>query len=164
MNLRLLFSFVFLIIMVVVMQKQGHVLVTPASNHGILDLEFARNGGRLKQLSLFWNPHDVRMNIYLDFVFILAYTLFFVTACNWIRIKKGWIKVSQTFTGIAVAAGLFDICENFLMLMVMNGRFDPWVLQIVFYCAAIKFIFAGAVILFILASFFIRSKQKTIQS
>jgi len=164
MNIRLLLSLVFVVIMVVIMRNQGDVLITPVSRHGIIDLEFAKTGERLQQLLLFWNPRDVRMNIYLDFLFILAYTSFFVLACNHVRDKKRWANWGQAFTGIAIAAGLFDICENFLMLMVLNGRFNSWALQIVYYCAGIKFILAAATIVFLIISVFFKSKQTSVHN
>jgi hypothetical protein len=152
MKRNLVISFVAVIIMIIVMRIVGHSLITPLSSRGIIDLEFARTEGRLNQLRLFWDPVKVNTNIYLDFIFIAAYGWFFVTACLFIRSRTNWMKWSNTFIALALSAAFFDVCENFLMLLVMNGRFNASVLQIVFYCALIKFLLIGAVILFVLGS------------
>jgi hypothetical protein len=152
MKRNLLISFLFLIVMTLIMRFQGHTLVTPLSPRGILDLEFARNVGRLRQLLLFWNERDVTTNIYLDFVFIAAYTWFLVSACNYVKAKTGWEKWTNIFTTLAISAGAFDLVENFLMLLVLNDRFDASILQIVFICALIKFALVGMVVLFLLGA------------
>jgi hypothetical protein len=152
MKRNVIISFAALIVMIIVMRIVGHSLVTPVSTRGIIDLEFARTEGRFNQLRLFWDPAKVNTNIYLDFVFIGAYGWFFVTACLFIRRRTNWIKWSNTFSALALSAAFFDVCENFLMLLVMNGKFNTSALQIVFYCALIKFLLIGCVILFVLGA------------
>ena len=153
MKLRsLLLSFLAVLVMLFVMGWQGRLLESPVSPMGILALEFARTPERLAQLRLFMNGAHVTWNIILDFLFIAAYTWFLVSACQYLRTRIRWEKWSTRFISIAVAAGLFDVFENFLMLLIWNGRFSPQVLQVVFYCAMIKFILVAAVLLFILGS------------
>ncbi|HWJ92676.1 MAG TPA: hypothetical protein VNR87_16275 [Flavisolibacter sp.] len=162
MKRNLVISFACVIIMIIVMRILGHSLVTPVSARGIIDLEFARTEGRLNQLRVFWNPSDINNNIYVDFVFIAAYGWFFVTACLFIKSRTNWSKWSNSFSALALSAAFFDVCENFLMLLVLNGRFNASVLQIVFYCALIKFVLIGCVVLFILGSlpFALTKKQR----
>ena len=147
MKRNLVISFLFLVVMIAVMRWQGSALVTPQSPKGIIDLEFAGTAERFFQLQLFWNIETVLQNIYLDFLLIVAYAWFFITACK--AVNNKW---SNTFSGIALSAAAFDLLENFLMILVLNGRFKPSVLQIVFYCAALKFILAGMVVLYLLIS------------
>lgn len=151
MKRTLLFSFVALLFMIFVMRWQGQSLITPSSSIGILDLEFARTTARLNQLLLFWNYNDISLNILLDFVFIAAYTWFFISACLYLKQKLPLVNWSDRFISMAVAAALFDVCENLVMLLIINGRFNPdFALQVVFYCALLKFILAGIVLLYIL--------------
>jgi hypothetical protein len=152
MKRKLLISFLVLVIMIVLMRWQGSMLITSASPRGIIDLEFAKTAQRLLNLRLFLDHDAVVQNIFLDFLFIAAYTWFFVTACNFVKEKNAWSKWSNHFSGIAIAAALFDVCENFLMLLVWNGRFGTGLLQVVYYCAAIKFILAGMVVMYLLIS------------
>jgi hypothetical protein len=141
--------------MFVVMRWQGSVLVTPQSPHGIIDLEFAKTAERFLQLQLFWNQDAVVRIIYLDFLFIVAYVWFLVAACKAINNSKATI-----FSALAISAGAFDVLENFLMILVLNGRFNPSVLQIVYYCAAIKFLLAGIVVGYLIISLFRLFKRK----
>ena len=132
------------------MRWQGSALITPQSPKGIIDLEFAKTPERLQQLQLFMDQQKVTQNIVLDFFFIAAYCWFLVTACRYIQSKTDWTKWSNIFVSLAIAAALFDVLENFLMLLVLNGRFQPSLMEVVFYAALVKFVFAAAVVLYIL--------------
>lgn len=135
--------------MFIVMRWQGSDLITPQSPKGIINLEFAKTPNRLHQLQLFWNSETVLQNIYLDFLFIAVYTWFLVEACKAVKNTR-----SNLFSALAISAGAFDVLENFLMILVWNQRFDPSVLQIVYYVAAIKFLLAGIVIGYLILSLF----------
>jgi len=124
-------------------------LITPQSPKGIIDLEFAKTTERFYQLQLFWNHETVLQNIYLDFLFIAAYTWFLVSACKIANNTR-----SNFFTALSISAGAFDVLENFLMILVWNGRFDASILQIVYYVAAIKFLLAGIVVGYLILSLF----------
>lgn len=124
-------------------------MVTPQSPKGILDLEFAKTRERFHQLQLFWNHETVLQNIYLDFLFIIAYCWFLVTVCKAVNNTK-----SNFFSGLAVSAGAFDVLENFLMILVWNRQFEPSLLQVVYYAAAIKFLLAGIVVSYLILSMF----------
>jgi hypothetical protein len=151
MKRTLLFSFLSLLVMIFIMRWQGQSLITPSSSIGILDLEFAKTTVRLNQLLLFWNYNDIALNIYLDFLLIAAYTWFFISSCVYLKHKLPLVNWSDRFISMAVAAALFDVCENLVMLFIINGRFNPsFSLQVVFYCALAKFILAGMVLLYIL--------------
>jgi hypothetical protein len=137
---------------IILMRWQGAELVTTATPRGILDLEFAKDANRLQYLRLFM-PHDgVVLNIFLDFLFIGAYTWFFVTACRFIDNKNKWSELSKHFRRIAITAGVFDVLENVLMLLVWNQRSSAELLQVVYYIAAIKFILVAIVVLYIIVS------------
>lgn len=165
MKRQVLLSFVFLLVMIIVMRWQGKSLVTPVSPYGILDLEFARTGERMQQLRLFWNAKDVFFNVYMDFLFIASYTWFFISACQFIKKISNWKLWSNRFISIAIATACFDVAENFMMLLVYNGRFNPFVLQIVYVVAIIKFVLAAALILYILTAlpFVMLQKNKRIR-
>jgi len=155
MKRNLLISFLFLVVMIVVMRWQGNNLVTPHSARGIIGLEFAKTSERLAQLQLFWNHEAVLQNIYLDFLFIIAYTWFLMTACKAVKNKK-----SNLFSALAISAAAFDVLENFLMILIWNDRFDPRLLQAVFYCALINFILVALVIIFLAIALPLLLKRK----
>jgi hypothetical protein len=157
MKKNLLISFLFLVVMIIVLRWQGSELITPQSSKGIIDLEFAKTSERFQQLQLFWNHETVLQNIYLDFLFIIAYTWFLVTACKAVNNTK-----SNLFSGLAISAAAFDVLENFLMILVWNGRFEPSVLQVVYYAAAIKFLLAGIVVVYLILSLFGLFKRESL--
>ncbi len=143
------------IIMVIVMRWLGTGLITPQSPNGIIDLEFAKTPERFRELQLFWNNAVVLQNIYFDFLFIIAYTWFLAAASR--AVNNRW---SNFFSAMAISAGAFDVLENFLMIMLINGRFNLFVLQIIYYAAIIKFLLAGMVVLYLLLSLFGLFKAK----
>ena len=155
MNLRLAISFAATIVMILVMQWQGASLVTPQSPAGIIDLEFARTAENFLRLRLFMDENNIVRNLYLDFLFIAAYAWFLVTACKAAGLRTGRTKAADLFSSLALSAALFDICENFLLLLILNGRFGTSSLQIVYFIAWIKFLLAGAVLLYLLISLFL---------
>lgn len=155
-KMHLLISFLFLVAMFLVMRWHGQKLLTPQSRRGIIDLELAKTSERFYHLQLFWSPDLVLENIYLDFLFIFAYGWFLFTACKLVNNK--W---SAAFSEIALSACAFDILENFLMILVVDHRFSPSILEIVFYGAAIKFIMIGIIIVYLLLSFPFAFKKKT---
>jgi hypothetical protein len=152
MKRSLLLVFFLMVITFLLLRWQGNALVTPASSRGILDLEFAGNTIRLYQLKLFWNASDVNNNIYMDFHFIAAYTAFLMGACQWIREKSRHAKRAEWFTRIALAAGIFDIIENLLMLVAWNDGAGNGAMKFIYGCAAIKFLLASIVVLYLIYS------------
>jgi hypothetical protein len=149
MKRNLLISFLILVAMIILMRWQGSTLVTPQSAKGIIDLEFAKTPAKLQQLQFFWNHETVLQNIYLDFLFISAYTWFLFTACKAVNNSK-----SNLFSGLTISAAAFDVLENFLLILVWNEKFSPSILQIVFYVAAIKFLLIIIIIGYLILSLF----------
>lgn len=152
---KFLLPLVLTLIMVIVMRWLGSSLITPQSPNGIIDLEFARTPERFRQLQFFWNNDDVLQNIYFSFLFIIAYTWFLAAATK--AVNNKW---SSIFSATAMSAGAFNVLENFLMIMLINGRFNLFVLEIIYYSAAIKFLLAGLVLLYLIVSLFGLFKAK----
>lgn len=133
--------------MVIVMRWQGAGLILPNTPSGILALEFANTPEKLGYVLSFWNKSTVQLNIYLDFLFIVAYTWFFVVASAISAIKWQWSWMQlfgKMCIRLAFLAGILDIVENILMLQSVSGYYNSYSLHLTWYCAAIKF---GIVIL-----------------
>jgi hypothetical protein len=156
MKRNLIISFLLVVVMIIVLRWQNNVLITPQSPRGIIDLEFTKTQERFYHLQLFWNPDTVLQNIYFNFLFIIAYGWFLFTACKAVNNRK-----SNLFSELALSACAFNVLENFLMILVIDHRFSASVLQIVFYCAAIKFLLMAVVILYLILSLFGLFKEKT---
>jgi len=156
MNRNLLLSFLLLLAAVALLWWQGSNLITPVSPRGIIDFEFARTTEHFRQLQFFWDHEAVLQNIYLYFLLIISYTWFLATACKLLANNR-----SNLFSALAISAGAFNLLENFIMILVWNQRFDPSVLQMVFYAAVIKFLLIVLVIGFILLSLFGLFRQES---
>jgi hypothetical protein len=144
------------IVMMVVMQWQGHPLKTPTTKLGIVHLEFADTATRLHELLAHWDNSVVKVNIWLDFFFIVSYVSFFAIACVYAAMK--WADGStlraagMVLARLAFAAGVFDIAENLLMLQSIGGNYTDASLILTWYCAAIKFLVIAVIILYLLLS------------
>lgn len=152
------------VIMILVLRWQGSSLVTTTSTGGILNLEFAGTPERLAELLSRWDIMVVKINIWLDFLFIVAYVLFLSVAAE-ICAEKWPERSVPRQTGyflakLAYLAGMFDIAENLLMLQSIQGNYSNTSLQFTFYFAAIKFLLAGIIVVYLIASlpFIIRKK------
>ena len=159
MKLRLIISLVLTILLAYLLRRQGAALMTPVSPLGIIDLEFAWTAEKLSQLQLFWQREVLSKNIYIDFAFLIAYGVFLYTACHWRALVIRNEKAAGVFATLAVTAASLDLLENFLMLLVWYGRFQPFVLKIIAVVAAIKFLLVMAVLVFLLLSFFMKKKE-----
>lgn len=144
------------LVMLVIMRFQGAALDTPVSPRAIIDLEFADTAQRVSQLLSHWDISVVKINIWLDFFFILSYVWFLLVIAETLALK--WPEqhpmrhVGLFLSRATVAAGVFDVVENLLMLQTISGSYTTHSLQLTFYCALIKFIIIAVVFLYFLAS------------
>lgn len=152
------------VIMVIVMRWQGNALVNTISPGGIINLEFADTPQRLLELLSRWDITTVKTNIWLDFLFIISYVLFLSVASELCAERWPENSIPQQaglfFARMAYLAGMLDVIENLLMLQSIQGNYTVTSLQFTFYFAAIKFLLAGVIIVYLIASlpFIIRKK------
>ncbi|MBL0884511.1 MAG: hypothetical protein IBJ16_14410 [Chitinophagaceae bacterium] len=149
-SVYLLLSALFSLILIFVLRWQGKELITALTPNGILALEFANTPEKLATVLSIWNKQAVQNNILLDFLFVIAYTAFFIfgvanSAVQWTN--RFMQQLGATGIRMAFLAGILDVVENILMLQSINGYYSLWSLQLTWYCAAIKF---GIVILLLL--------------
>lgn len=144
------------IVMLVIMRFQGMALTTAVSPRAIIDLEFADTPRRVAELLSHWDSTVVKMNIWLDFLFIASYVYFLFVMAE--RISFKWpeehiMRQAGLFLSrVSIVAGMFDVVENLLMLQTINGHYTTLSLQLTFYCAAFKFVLIGIVFLYFIIS------------
>ena len=145
--------------MMIILQKQGHELRTPATRLGIVSLEFAKTTEEAEAVLHAWQPNSkinliaiAQKNIWLDFIFIPFYSLFLFTACRRIRYysKKWQKKAGKNFAYGALVAGGLDIIENYLMLQTIDVNYGIFSTFFTFIVAVTKFTLAGLALLYIL--------------
>lgn len=159
MKRKWLLSFFAMLLMIFVMRWQGQTLVTEVSPRGIIDLEFARTTARLQQLQQAWSLKDLQLNILLDFVFIGAYTFFFVTTAIRIKIGRDWPRIAYVFVWLAFVAGLLDVVENILMYLAFTNSVGAFSSNLIYYCALVKFSLIALLLLYFVISLFFRPKR-----
>ncbi|MCK9403143.1 MAG: hypothetical protein M0Q26_07065 [Chitinophagaceae bacterium] len=148
-------SAIALFLMFMLMRWQGGSLKTVNSPRAIVDLEFANTPQKLHDLLIGWEISVVKMNVWLDFLFIVAYVTFLSVAAEFCAMK--WPvgmgrKAGLWLARLAYLAGVLDIAENLLMLQSVAGHFNPASLQLTYYCAVTKFSLAALVISYLLIS------------
>jgi hypothetical protein len=153
------------VLMIIVMRFQGSSLKTPVSTRSIIDLEFADTSQRVYELLSRWDISMVKMNIWLDFIFIICYVLFLslaAEACALQWPENSMPKQAGLFLArIAYAAGIFDVVENLFMLQTVEKNFTDLSLQLTFYCAAIKFMLIAFILIYFIVSLPLVIKNKS---
>ena len=152
------------IILFIIMRWQGSTLKTTTSSRAIIDLEFADSALRLHELLIRWDITVVRINIWIDFLFIIAYTIFLsvaaeIFASKWPE-KSLYSRMGYLFARLAFTAGIFDIAENLLMLQSVSGNYTGSSLQLTFYCASIKFILVALIFIYLIISLLLGFRRK----
>ena len=156
-------SLLLIILAVAMMQIQGRSLKTSSSPRGIIDLEFAHTSDRLNEILSQLNLFDVRLNIGLDFLFIPAYTFFFLCSITVLSNKfgEGPIQNTAKYAGFAVyLAAMLDIVENILMLLSISGYDNELSLSATTLIAGAKFSLVGLVALYLLTGILWRKSLK----
>lgn len=179
--LSLAFAALFMIVSAVQMVDSGRCLKTKEASNGIISLELAWDKEHAKKIAEEWragycngdvisfktqdNPdpstiiiNKAKENIILDFLFLIAYPLFFVVSILLLDPRNAYSTevngISQIMVTLSIGAGFLDAIENIFMYQFLLGNTD---LHFLFTLpATIKFLFVFLVIVFIIV-YFIRS-------
>lgn len=155
MNQKLLVAAFACILMMAALRWQGASLKTSASPKGIIELEMATQSRQVAVLMDTWDMSVVKMNIWIDFLFIVSYVAFLALASEAVSGKwkmQGMKIIGLTLARVAVVAGILDIGENLLMLQTIAGNFTVLSLQMTHYFATIKFTLAAIVLIYLMIS------------
>ncbi len=143
------------ILMIATLQWQGANLKRNSSPRGIVELEMATQPRQVAFLMEVWDKSVVKMNIWIDFLFIVSYVAFLALACEAVSTKwenQNFKIIGLTLARVAVVAGVLDIGENLLMLQTIAGNFTVVSLQMTHYFATIKFTLAAIVLIYLMIS------------
>lgn len=179
--LSLAFAALFMIVTAANMIDTGRCLKTKEAPNGIISLELAWDKEHAKRIVDEWgrgycsgdvisfkaqanaNPassiiNKARENIILDFLFLIAYPLFFVVSILLLDPRNAYSsdvnEISKIMIALSVGAGFLDAIENLFMYQFL---LDNTSLHFLFTLpATIKFLFVLVVIVFIVV-YFIKS-------
>jgi hypothetical protein len=147
------------LIMMKVMVQTGATLKTPSTPLGILNLEFAYTAEKALAVILAWTgliPADnvlaAIVNTWLDFIFLLFYSLFLYQACRMLSLKHTRLlsTAGHFIAKGALIAGLLDVFENIGMLLTLNGYISNTVALLTFLFSIVKWLLVLAAVLYIL--------------
>ncbi|MDH5598514.1 MAG: hypothetical protein OEY34_05290 [Cyclobacteriaceae bacterium] len=150
-NRKIILSFLILfIISFVGMQYTGSFLKNVISPMGILSFEFGKTPFQIHLIINNWvllnRMNWVFMNMFIDFVFIIAYSGLFWQLILYVCSSE---KLKRILVFLPFIAGFFDIIENIFLLIMLNNTFINELSWLTFYIASIKFLLIGIVLIFI---------------
>jgi hypothetical protein len=143
------------VLMMAALQWQGASLKRNISPRGIVELEMATQPRQIAILMEIWDMSVVKMNIWIDFLFIVTYVAFLALASEAVSSKwknQSFKIIGLTLARVSVVVGVLDIGENLLMLQTIAGNFTVVSLQMTHYFATIKFTLAAIVLIYLLIS------------
>lgn len=159
-------------VMIVVMTKTGATLKTPTTPLGILDLEFAYNISKATIVTTAWAPNNsldnigaAKINTYLDFIFLLFYTLFLFFASKKIASLSSGIfsKIGFLIAKGALLAGFLDVLENAGMLITLSGNTSNSIALLTTVFSIIKWVLAILAIIYLIAGLIHLAVKKKMQ-
>lgn len=160
-------------VMILVMTKTGATLKTPATPKGILDLEFANTTSKAMAVTMAWEPANgldnisaAKTNTWLDFIFLVCYSLFLFFSCKKIgRIGKGnFGKAGIVIAKGALVAGFLDILENAGMLYTLSGHISGNIAFFTAACSLVKWALGLLAVLYGLAGLIYLLSQRKLRS
>jgi hypothetical protein len=146
-----------------IMQFQGRSLKTASNPIGIVDLELADTVTELKAVLMNWDADIVRLNIWIDFIFILAYTFFFIQSIQLILAKYRPICIQQLgkkLIKLAYVAAVLDVIENILMLASIMGHYSAGSVLATASIATLKFLIIAIILIYLVGSLLLKTSQK----
>lgn len=146
-----------------IMQFQGRSLKTASNPIGIVDLELADTVTELKAVLMNWDAGIVRLNIWIDFIFILAYTFFFIQSIRLIldKHRPNWIQqLGKKLIKLAYVAAVLDVIENILMLASIMGHYSAVSVLATASIATVKFLIIAIILVYLIGSILVKTSQK----
>jgi len=161
------------IIMMVLMLITGKDLKTTATPLGIIDLELASTKTAVQNILKAWDNKvsegkelikKARVNTFLDFAFLIFYSLFLFACCKRLASslshKKKWQNILHCFAAMALLSGLLDVVENTGMLMSLSGHSSSNIALMTAIAAYLKWCIVIATLLVIITAFSVKSMER----
>ena len=132
--------------------------IKPLNSKDIVSFELARTPEVASKIMLEWEEKgliaNAKKSIYLDFVFLVLYSLSIALGCLVLSIFTGsdfLIRAGQVLSKIVPLAGLFDVIENLAMLKSLSGEVSMLSTTVAYWFALIKFLIVVFAIIFVLS-------------
>jgi hypothetical protein len=152
MGKKILIAALATVIMIVVMRWMSIGLESRYSSLGIVSFELAKDYHEAEDIIHEVGASKLQWNIGVDFLFIVAYTLFFSFCCKALMNNyrsSGLKTVGLVFLELSVLVGVLDLVENIAMLITLGGYGSELSITITCWSAIIKFSLAAFVVFYI---------------
>jgi len=154
------------VVMIVVMRWMSEGLESKYSPAGIISFELAKNYSEAKDIMGEVGAKRLQWNTAMDFLFIVAYTLFFSFCCKALMDNyrsSGLKTIGLIFLELSVLVGVLDLVENISMLITLGGYGSNTSVTISHWSAVAKFSLAALVLFYIIVAsilmYFISKKK-----
>ncbi len=154
------------VIMIVAMRWMAVGLESKYSPLGIINFELAKNYGEAKDIIGEVGAKKMQWNTAVDFLFIVAYTSFFLLSCKALMDNyrsSGLKTIGLIFLELSVLVGVLDLVENISMLITLGGYGSNTSVTISHWSAILKFSLAALVLFYIIVAsilmYFISKKK-----
>ncbi|MEK6782479.1 MAG: hypothetical protein AABY93_12285 [Bacteroidota bacterium] len=145
------------------------LVIKPLNSKDIVSFELARTPEVATKIMLEWEEKDLvnnaRKSIYLDFVFLVLYSLSITLGCLVLSAFTGnhfLIRTGQALSKIVPFAGLFDGIENLAMLKTFTGEITMQWTAIAYWFASIKFLIVLCTLLFLFGCLIFGGLRRTL--
>ncbi len=139
-----------------VLRFQGADLVRSYSPGGIVSLEIAPSAKATSEVLNGFTADGLvttaRQNIFIDFFFILFYSMLFYTLAGSISVRMtGRAATAGVLLAfLSLIAGLFDVIENIFMLLATYGWYNDLTAVLTAFFASAKFLLLFIALLYII--------------
>ncbi|MBK5278473.1 MAG: hypothetical protein JJE09_06385 [Bacteroidia bacterium] len=131
-------------------------VIRPLDSKQIVSFELAKTTDVATRIIKEWKEKDLvsqaRKSIYLDFVFLVLYSVSIGIGCVVFSLFTGnafLIQWGSVLSKMVLFAGLFDVIENLAMLKTLSGEVLKLPVAIAFWFATMKFIIVIFSLLFV---------------
>lgn len=166
MNKKIVIAAIATVAMFFVMRWQGNSIKSTETPLGIVSFELASNFETAQKMMTTVGVKPMQFNTGIDFIFIIAYTSFFLLCCKALMDNyrsSGLKTIGLIFLELSVLVGVLDLVENIAMLITLGGYGSNLSVTISHWAAIIKFSVAAFVLLYIIVAsilmYFISKKK-----
>ena len=131
--------------------------IKPLNSKQIVSFELAKTTETATKIIKEWEENELiqnaRKSIYLDFVFLILYSLSIGIGCIVLSAftqNSFLVQVGSWLSKIVPLAGIFDVVENLAMLKTLSGEVTALYVVVAYWFALMKFLIVLLALLFVL--------------
>ncbi len=155
MRKKILYSGILSLIVLLALRWQGAAFYSSQYPMGIIDFELMHHFKDAKMMIDIVGKRTMQLNVTIDFVFIVCYSLFFFFCCKALmdQYQNSRFKtIGFIFLELSVLVGILDLIENIALLITLGGYGSDLSVLVSKWAAICKFSLAALVIIYIIVA------------